>query len=178
VTQSVELLLDAEADAAVRRQWDALAAADLPSQARHAGATNAPHVTIAVAREALAARQEADLHELAVHLPLAARLGGLVLFPRRGRAVLARVVVPHVDLLRIQAAAAAIVPPGDPHLEPGRWTAHVTLARGLRTDQIGPAVLALGDTPDVPATAVAVRRWDSDRKICWLLGSSGHHHFE
>ncbi len=41
---SVEALLDATTDTAVRKEWAALAEAGLPSQAAHRGPTNAPHV--------------------------------------------------------------------------------------------------------------------------------------
>jgi len=39
VAQSVELLLDEASDSLVRDQWARLAAAGLPSQARHLGAS-------------------------------------------------------------------------------------------------------------------------------------------
>ena len=47
--QTVELLLDPTTDAAVRAEWQRLAEAGLPSQARHHGGTNAPHITLGVA---------------------------------------------------------------------------------------------------------------------------------
>ena len=47
MVQSVELLLDPDADALIRNQWAQLAAAGLPSQALHTGDSNAPHVTLA-----------------------------------------------------------------------------------------------------------------------------------
>jgi hypothetical protein len=46
---SVEALLDAATDAAVRQEWAALAAGGLPVQAAHEGSTNAPHITLSAA---------------------------------------------------------------------------------------------------------------------------------
>jgi 2'-5' RNA ligase len=151
VVQSVELLLDGGLDAAVRAQWQALADAGLPSQARHTGATNRPHVTLAVHSEPWPATVEAALPDAVGPLPLTLRLGGLVSFGQGGgRYVLARLVVPSAGLLALHARIAAAVDPGravDPdrpgalgalgalggpdHLGVGRWTPHVTLARRL-----------------------------------------------
>jgi hypothetical protein len=47
--QTVELLLDPTTDSAVRAEWQRLAEVGLPSQARHHGGTNAPHITLGVA---------------------------------------------------------------------------------------------------------------------------------
>ncbi|RFA19866.1 2'-5' RNA ligase family protein [Subtercola boreus] len=48
---SFELRFDADTDAAIRAEWAALLDAGLPSQARHASASNAPHFTVLAARE-------------------------------------------------------------------------------------------------------------------------------
>ena len=72
--QSVELVLDAALDAAVRAEWAALSAAGLPSQADHTGATNAPHVTL-VSVDSLDDVAEAALARLSESVPLAVRLG-------------------------------------------------------------------------------------------------------
>ena len=50
MAHSVELLFDQSTDAAIRRQWAALADAGLPSQANHPSPTNRPHVTLTVAQ--------------------------------------------------------------------------------------------------------------------------------
>jgi hypothetical protein len=44
--RSIELTLDEATDAAFRADWHTLLLAELPSQARHAGDSNRPHVTI------------------------------------------------------------------------------------------------------------------------------------
>jgi 2'-5' RNA ligase len=174
VTQSVELLFDDELDGAVRRDWAALAAADLPSQARHTGETNRPHITLTVAGSVLSYIETALKAELTGQLPVPVRLGGLLVFAGRGgRHVLARTVVPNTELLELQAACAALfdgLPGVSPLLLPGAWTPHVTLARNLPTDWISTAVAALGELDDLDGAGATVRRWDSEGRTAWRVG--------
>lgn len=167
--QSAELLLDEALDSAVRAQWQWLAAAGLPSQARHTGPTNAPHVTLAV-RESIPQAYDAAL-AAAAGLPLAVRLGGLVVFAHR-RCVLARAVVPTEELLALHACvydALTGAGPGPDNLAPSRWTPHVTLARGLTSEQVGSAVAVLSRTAEAAGQAVALRRWDGAARRAWTL---------
>lgn len=169
MVQTVELLPDDATDAVVRAQWDALAASGLPSQARHTAATNRPHVTLAVC-VAVPASAEPELVSTVAALPVPLRLGGLVVFGGRRR-VLARLVVPTAGLLRLHATVAGVLagcPAPTTLLDPGRWTPHVTLARGLREDQLG-AALAVCAGEEVDGTAVAARRYDGDTRTDWLL---------
>lgn len=169
MVQTVELLLDEATEAAVRAEWAALAALGLPGQGRRDQATNRPHVTLAVA-SVIPAGLEPALARAVGTLPLPVRLGGLVVFGGRRR-VLARLVVPSVELLALQAAVASVVagcPDRPANLAAGAWTAHVTLARGLREDQVGPAVVACS-AGTLEAVAVAARRYDGERKVDWLL---------
>jgi 2'-5' RNA ligase len=173
MVQSLELLLDDETDQAVRAQWAALAAAGLPSQARHPGESNRPHVTLAVA-SSVPDLVEGRLGVVAGGVPLGVRLGGLLCFGARGgsRQVLSRLVVPTAELLALQATAAALFAdlPGSPaNLAAGAWTPHVTLARNLPTERLGEAVAVLGHVDDLRGTAEAVRRWDSDSRTTWLV---------
>ena len=182
MVQSVELLLDDALDGAVRRQWDRLAAAGLPSQARHPGASNRPHVTLTVSTVPWSAAVEAALADAVTgSLPLAVRLGAPLVFAPGPRCVLARLVVPSPALLalhaRIHAAATGPreAPGGVPHTAPGEWTPHVTLARALPVARLGEAVAALseampGHVPDAPGRAVGARRWDGDARRAWRLG--------
>ena len=170
MVQSVELLLDDATDWAVREQWRALAAASLPSQARHGGASNRPHVTLAVA-DAMPDELDAPLAAAACVLPLPVRVGALVCFGHHRR-VLARLVVPTRELLDLHADVAAIVQgcPGPGRLlEPGQWTAHVTMARNLRDDQLAAALAALGRVVELEGQVVSVRRWDGTRHTERLL---------
>lgn len=174
MTQSVELLLDDVTDAAVRAQWAALAAADLPSQARHTGESNAPHVTLSVASSVLPYIEIALKAALTGRIPLPLRLGGLLCFAGRpGHHVLARSVVPSAGLLDLQATVAELfdgLPGASPLLQPDGWTPHVTLARNLPTEWIGTAIAALGPSPELAGTAAAARRWDSDARTTWKVG--------
>lgn len=174
MVQSVELVLDDGSDAAVRAQWHRLADAGLPSQARHTGASNRPHVTLA-ACPALPDGLDSALARAVGPLPLPLVLGGLLCFPGR-RCVLARLVVPSGQLLGAQAGVRSVLhgagaePAAGDHFGEGRWTPHVTLARGLTPEQLAAAVALLAATsPDLPGGAVAVRRWDGDARRTWDL---------
>ncbi len=167
--QSVELMLGEATDSAVRTQWESLAAAGLPSQARHPGPTNAPHVTLAV-REQIPAELDAPLAAAAT-LPVEVTLGGLLVFARR-RCILARAVVPSVLLLDLHARVHDVLVdcgPSAAHLSPGAWTPPVTLARNLTPGQLATAVALLRDGTDVGGSGIAVRRWDATARRAWVL---------
>lgn len=174
MVQSVELLLDADAEAHVTAQWTMLVDAGLPSQGRHTGATNRPHVTVAVAR-ALGAEQESAIGTaVSGRLPVPLRLGGLLVFGP-GPFILCRLVVASSDLLALQQrVVAAIGPTPDAfgHQAPGGWTPHVTLARRVTADQLAVAVQLLSPMPDLPTAAAEVRRWDGEQKIAWVVAGS------
>lgn len=176
MVQSVELLLDVVADSLVRDQWAALSAAGLPSQADHAGASNAPHVTVGVA-DAIDDAAEARLTSAAGSFPMRLQLGPLVLLGG-GRVVLARMVVMTPELLALHAAvceALSDCPGPSDYLQPGQWVPHVTLARRLKPDMLPHALEVLAARAD-PATpvqveAVALRRWDSTARRTWIVGT-------
>jgi len=170
----VELVLDDRIDVAVRAQWQLLVEAGLPSQGRHTGASNRPHVTL-TAREAIPDGLDVGLAAAVRPLPLPLTLGGLLCFPGR-RCVLARLVVPAPGLLRAHADVAATLdqtggpPARGGHFAEGRWTPHVTLARGLSAAQVAAAVeLLVPGSSDMQGTAVAARRWDGDARRTWDL---------
>ena len=171
--QTVELLLDEVTDQAVRGEWQRLADAGLPSQALHTGSTNAPHITLGVAR-AIPPEEEAAVVELSAALPLPVELGAVVVFGSR-RLALARLVLAQPPLLALHAQTAAVLRtcPGVPqYLEPGRWTPHVTLARGLSPGQVATALETLGQVDVLSGSVTVMRRWDSDQRLAWLLGSA------
>jgi 2'-5' RNA ligase len=191
---SIELLLDEASDEFVRREWSALAEAGLPSQARHSGETNAPHLTL-VARAEIGAEHDDRLRAVAAGLPVGAELGGLVVFggPPRGL-VLARLAVVTRGLLSLHEAVHRAASGGGAtdavHTLPGRWTPHVTLASRLTPGELAAAVEALdayrraaaakpsprlsgeASTPAPPhaSQAVALRRWDSTTRTVTPLG--------
>ncbi|OZE35735.1 MULTISPECIES: 2'-5' RNA ligase family protein [unclassified Rhodococcus (in: high G+C Gram-positive bacteria)] len=168
MVQSAELLLDSGLDAAVRREWAALSEAGLPSQNRHRGDSNRPHITVAVASSMPVAVDDGAAIRFD---PLGVRLGGLVVFG--GRAItLARLVVPSVELLDLHARVHAAVGTGSfDNVDLGRWTPHVTLARRLTSEQAGSAVRLLSTSiEDLVGSAVALRRWDGEAKREWRIG--------
>lgn len=174
MVQSVELILDDESDATIRAAWDRLLGAGLPSQARHSGANNRPHVTLVAFRTPDPAREaaiEAAVgSKLAPEMPL--RLGGLVAFGR-GPFVLARLVVTSPALLSLQAAvfeAAGTQSSPTAFAAPGQWTPHVTLAHRLAGDQLGDAVVLVA-APETAVTVAGCRRWDGDGRREWRIGN-------
>jgi hypothetical protein len=52
---------------------------------------------------------------------------------------------------------------------PGRWTPHVTLARGLDAAGVGRALEVLGGSGPIEGAAVDCRRWDSQARRAWSL---------
>lgn len=170
--QSVEIEPDDALDAAVRAEWSVLADAGLPSQVHHAGPTNAPHVTLVVAEEVGDEDAVVEAARGLVGLPLT--VGPVVVLGGRRR-VLARLVVPTVDLLTAQArvhAALATAPGVPPTSRPDAWVPHVTLARGLDTVQVSAALDLLEGTarrPDLVGSVAAVRRWDPVRREAWTI---------
>ncbi|GAD85113.1 2'-5' RNA ligase family protein [Nocardia asteroides NBRC 15531] len=161
MVQSVELLLDEHAEAEVRRQWAVLAAAGIASPR---GPGHRPHVTVAVARE-IWPRIDRALTGLDFR-PLPIRLGGLLVFGAR-RPILVRSVVVTADLLDLQRRVHAMVEPcpGVPAtMRPGAWTPHVTLARRVPPERLGPAITAVAADHDFPAVVVGIRRWDGEAR--------------
>lgn len=168
---SLELVFDDDTDAAVRAEWDALAAADLPSQARHTGASNRPHTTLAV-RPSIGGMDAAPLEAL---LPVAVTLGAPVLFGGARHRVVARLVVPSAELLALHAAVHRAAGMGEDldHTLPGAWTPHVTLARRVPVERVGEALTALAEhgAGDIAGHAVGIRRWDAQaREISTVVG--------
>lgn len=167
MTHSVELLFDQDSDAAIRREWNALADAGLPSQARHRSPSNRPHVTLLAAGRVDPAA-DAALWEPARQLPLECVVGAPLVFGRSAL-TLVRLIVPAAGLLTLHESVGSLCAPyvSDgpfPHLRPGHWTPHVTLCRRLAPADL-PAALALLGADDLPATFAALRRWDGDAKV-------------
>lgn len=169
----MEALLDPVLDASVREEWARLLDAGLPSQARHPGPSNAPHVTLAVA-ERIGAEAESRLAAAVPEDLPALRLGGLLVLPGpSGRCVLARSVVVSAGLLDLHAQVLDAV--GDEpgvvaHVRPDAWTPHVTLAHRLDVGLLPAALAALSDVGREREGRVdAVRRWDPETRKTWLL---------
>lgn len=180
MVQSVELLADQAVDDWIWTQWRALEAAGLPSQVRHGSLTNWPHVTLAVADEIPVAVDDALSAAVATALPMPMRVGGVLWFPGR-RHVVARAIIASEALLGLHAAVAEQMDGLDglgARMGPGAWTPHITLARGVRTEQLPAVVAALGEVADIAderaGVFTACRRWDSDARLTWELPRSSH----
>ncbi len=170
MAQSVELLLDAETESLVRGQWLDLHEAGLPSEHRPQDVgSHRPHVTLFAGPSV--PEPESELAALVADAPgMSVILGSVLLFgPRRGHFVVVRQLLPSVALLELQEAVASwcgALRGGQ--FGPGRWAAHLTLARRARADDL-PAMLALLPGEPQPATVTGVRRWDGTAKRDWLL---------
>ncbi len=167
VIRSIELVMDASTDAAIRGEWATLHDAGLPSLATHAGASNRPHITL------LATDEELNSQNLDVPLPLPVRLGGMLVFGvgRPRGMVLSRAVVPSAALLDLHARvlAASGATPSRTSV-PGAWTPHITLARRLAPAELAAAIELL-DGPGHAGAAVGLRLWDAGtRTVTPLAG--------
>lgn len=171
MVQSIELLLDDDADAAVRTSWAALHAAGLPSLATHTGETNAPHVTVAVTDGSGFSAAASVLRTIEADIDLT--IGAPILFGgHRGRWVLARQVVPSRRLLELHAAVHRALDGVDmiDHTAPDAWTPHVTLAHRVPVEDL-PAALAVIDVEPIACRVVGMRLWSSPTKTVTSLFS-------
>jgi hypothetical protein len=152
------MYFDDRADAAVRKLWQALAEAGLPSLATYTHRRHRPHVSLAVA-ESLAA---ADLTQLRTVLTSRRRVlqlyvlgtfpgGDGVLF--LGAAVTADLLAFHRD---VHGALAGQPVEHSPHYLPGSWVPHCTLAEGLDKATAAMAFGLLYGYEPITATVAAV----------------------
>ncbi|CDO88422.1 hypothetical protein AWC29_16130 [Mycobacterium triplex] len=168
MVHSIELVFDRDTEAAVRRIWDELAGAGIPSQAP----ASRPHVTLAVA-ERISADVDELLRPVTARLPLGALIGAPVLFGRTG-AVFARLLVPSSELLALHAEVHRVcgpflAPAPMPNSLPGQWTAHVTVARRVGGAQLGRALRIAGRPAQLEGSFAGLRRWDGDKRVEHLL---------
>jgi 2'-5' RNA ligase superfamily len=169
MAHSVELLFDADTEAAIRTLWDDLAAADMPGRAP----AGRPHVTLAVA-ERITPDVDRLLTPIAQLLPLSCTVGAPLLFGR-SNAVLARLIVPTAELLALHAethriCAPYLLPGPMPHSLPGQWTAHATIARRVGGPQLEQAFQVAGQPVEIHGTVAALRRWDGTERVEYPIG--------
>jgi 2'-5' RNA ligase len=160
---AIELLPDDAGCDVVRRDWQALRDAGLPSQLDHRGATNSPHVTV-IAAPALDAADEQRARELvAALLPVQVRVGGIGLLGGR-RVSLVRLLDVPDDLVR----AVLDLRSGTAEVQHVGWLPHVTLARRMSRTDVPAALEVLGHEDDV-MTVAGLRRWDPEAGIVTTL---------
>ncbi len=161
--RTVELLPDERLESVVRGAWRRLAEAGLPSLAGHRHPTNRPHLTLAEAEELDDAGRAAVGEAVAGRLPVPTDLMAMGVFARRGL-VLHLVVVPAPGLVSLHTAVweclVAIGASPRPHLAPGRWAPHVTLASRLSRADLSAAADIVADMLPVGGAWVAARSYD------------------
>ena len=155
---TLELIPDDAGLEAVRRDWQALRDAGLPSQLDHPGATNAPHLTVVSAPELPESAIDVARARLGAMLPVRARAAGLLLLGGP-RLTVARAVDLDDDVVR-KVLAVRVQVPDRAHLG---WLPHVTLARRLPREDAQRALDVLGHE-DVELTFTRLRRWDPEAK--------------
>ncbi len=163
MVHSVELIFDPDTETAVRRIWDDLREAGIPSQAP----ASRPHTTLTVA-ERIDPEVDALLASLLPRFPFTCRLGAPLFFGR-AKAVLARLLVPTIELLDVHARVHRMclphLHPGPmPNALPGEWTAHVTMARRVVPAQMGRAVRIAGKPSEIAGSVIGLRRWDGNAR--------------
>ncbi|AQT80369.1 hypothetical protein B1R94_15475 [Mycolicibacterium litorale] len=168
MAHSVELLFDDQGDAAVRRLWQRLADAGLPSQLRVKAATNRPHITL-VAAHRITPDVDDLLAELAPRFPLPCTIGAPLVFGG-GRLTMARLIVASATLLdlheEVHRRCLPLVVEPFAHSAPAHWTPHATLGRRFTPDEVGRALAEVdGIADEISAAVVGLRRWDSDARV-------------
>jgi hypothetical protein len=89
--------------------------------------------------------------------------------------VLARLIVPTVELLALHADVHRIcgphlLPGPLPHSLPDQWTAHVTLARRIEGAQLGPVLRIAGQPAAIHGRLAGLRRWDGTERVEYPIG--------
>lgn len=163
MVHSIEVVFDDATEATVRRIWDDLRDAGIPSQAP----ASRPHATLAVARH-IDAAVEQILPAVIDRLPLPAQLGATLIFGRSAD-VLARLLLPTADLLELQAevyraCVPLMTPTPMPHTGPGQWTPHVTLARRVAPARLATALRIAGRPREIAGSVVGLRLWNGDTR--------------
>lgn len=153
---ALELVPDDAGLEVVRRDWQRLRDAGLPSQLDHLAPTNAPHVTVVSASVLPEDALDVARARLGSLLPVRARAAGVLLLGGE-RLTVARAVDIDDDVVR-RVLAVRVQVPDRQHVG---WLPHVTLARRVERADAQRALDALGHE-DVVLTFTELRRWDPD----------------
>jgi 2'-5' RNA ligase len=164
MVHSIELLLDADTESAVRRVWKALSGAGL----RSPPPTSRPHVTMIVA-DGISPDVDDKLSAVLDRMPLPCVVGAPMVFGR-SPFILVRSVAPSVELLQLQADVYRIcltylTPAAAPNTSVGQWTPHVTVARRVDASQLSRALTIRSTTRDIRGSVVGLRRWDGSKRV-------------
>jgi 2'-5' RNA ligase len=158
VAHAVEMYFDDQADAAVRKVWQLLADAGLPSLATWTHRRHRPHASLAVA-ESLAGADLAPLRSVLRAPQPTLQLYVLGTFPGYEGVLFLGVAVT-ADLLafhrEVHAALGGQAVQHWPHYLPGNWVPHCTLAEGLDKATAAHAFGLLYGYEPITATVSAV----------------------
>ena len=160
---ALELVPDAAGRDAVRRDWQALRDAGLPSQLDHPSPTNEPHLTVVSAPWLPSDAIDVAGVRLGSLLPVRARASGLLLLGGEQLTV-ARAFDLDDDIVRKVLAVRVQVP----DRQHDGWLPHVTLARRLDRADAQRAIDVLGYA-DVVLTFTGLRRWDPENRSAEVL---------
>lgn len=160
---ALELLPDEAGCDVVRRDWQVLRDAGLPSQLDHRGTTNSPHVTVLAAPTLGSDDEQRAADLLADRLPAQVRASGIALLGGRRVSVVRVLDVPD-ELVRAVLQLRSQVR----DVQHVGWLPHVTLARRMDRADVGRAVEVLGHD-DAVLTLTSLRRWDPDAAIVTSL---------
>lgn len=139
------LSFDSETDAAIRRLWQMIEDAGLPSVMP--GMNYPPHLTLAACEDMDLPHMRKELATfVANHPPMLVQFSGLGLFHGRIPVVYLAVTVSRA-LLEMHAAFESITQPymhgPSEYYRSGAWVPHVTLNQEFPLDQTGPIINAL-----------------------------------
>jgi hypothetical protein len=153
---AVCLLFDNPADSAVRRLWDRLEAAGIPTLATHTHGHHVPHLTYASLRTYDLAQVSSALTALPTGPPLVLHLDALGTF-RRSRCWLGPAVTPVLIAGQTAVVDAVCATGADlhKHYVPGAWIPHVTLAPRLHLTDLATVASVVYDV--LPITAHVTR---------------------
>jgi len=160
---ALELIPDAAGEHAVRRDWQALRDAGLPSQLDHTGGTNTPHVTVLAVPDLDAATEARAVDLVGTLLPVTVRVAGVALLGGEKVTVARLLDVPPAlvrAVLDLHDGAG-----GERH---AGWLPHVTLGRRVPRTEAQCALDVLG-YDDVALTLITLRRWDPERREVRVL---------
>jgi len=150
------LLFDPRSDRAIRKLWDRLEDAGVPSLRSHTHGRHVPHLSYAVLRRWDLVAVTAAVEQLGDGEPVDLSFDGVGLF-RRGRAWLLA-GVPADLVTRQERVVAAVTGTGAElhrHYYPGRWLPHCSMAPRARLDRL--PVLAAAAYDVLPLTARLTR---------------------
>jgi hypothetical protein len=155
---ALELVPDDAGEDVVRRDWQALRDACLPSMLDHTGGTNTPHVTVLALPAIDAAQEQRAVELLAPALPVVVRPSGIAVLGGE-KVTVARLLDVPPQLTRAVLSLHR-EQPGERH---SGWLPHVTLGRRIPRADVQRALDAVGYA-DATVALVGLRRWDPEQQ--------------